>query len=194
MTRADVTAPPPFAASPSWARAAAVERARDHEPHHIAGHDPSPHPRRRPHGWAALHRERDAAVSPYSPLADKSLLSQHNEDDANSPEYYVRHLGDSVVLTTLSGIHDKKNGAWYVAPPLCQPGQGVCPAKPSGAASCFSLESADHAGHYLGKAPTSDLVEMRKFPFADLQHATFCAVAAAGARSRTLPLASLAFS
>jgi len=115
-------------------------------------------------------------------LADKSLLSQHNEDDANSPEYYVRHLGDSVVLTTLSGIHDKKNGAWYVAPPLCQPGQGVCPAKPSGAASCFSLESADHAGHYLGKAPTSDLVEMRKFPFADLQHATFCAVAAAGGK------------
>ena len=73
MTRADVTAPPPFAHH-RHGPAPPPSSARDHEPHHIAGHDPSPHPRRRPHGWAALHRERDAAVSPCS-FADKSLLS-----------------------------------------------------------------------------------------------------------------------
>lgn len=114
-----------------------------------------------------------------------ALRSEHNEDDATKPEYHMRHLGDSVVLTTLSGEADKKNGAWFLSAPLCPPGKGRCPSAPAGSKGCFSFEAADKVGSFVGKSPTSDEIELRAFPFADVENAVFCAVAGSSDKDLT---------
>jgi hypothetical protein len=104
-----------------------------------------------------------------------SLRSDDWDDDAEAEaDYFVRHLGTNVVLTTLGGPIDKRNGAWVVKSPLCQPGFGDCPAQPEGTTSCISLEAADDTNYFLAKHPKLDEVGMRRFPFVDVAAGTFC--------------------
>jgi len=105
--------------------------------------------------------------------------------DGEKPEYHIRHLADSVVLTTLNSNSDKKNGAWILQPPLCPPGEAHCPAAPEGSQDCFSLESADTAGSYLSKMSTSDNIALRSYPFADVESATFCSKPGSGDNTHT---------
>jgi hypothetical protein len=98
----------------------------------------------------------------------------YEKEEGEEPEYHIRHLGDNIVLTTLSGATDKKNGAWYVHEPLCPPGFQNCPAVPKGSSGCFSFEAADKLGSFLAKEANSDKIVLRSYPFADVVSATFC--------------------
>jgi hypothetical protein len=116
-------------------------------------------------------------ATPLQEDSGKFLTIRSNDYDVEKgeePEYYIRHLAQSVVLTTLNGNNDKKNGAWIKATALCPPGEGECPAAPKGSTECFSLESADHQGDYLAKMPNDDYIGLRALPFADVVSATFC--------------------
>jgi len=118
-------------------------------------------------------------INPKGTLRERyiSLRSDDWDDEEEEAEadYFVRHLGRNIVLTTLGGPVDRRNGAWIVREPLCQPGFQGCPPQPAGTTSCFSMESADNTNHFLAKDVKTDEIRMRRLPFADIVSATFCA-------------------
>merc|ERR1712159_77688 len=119
-----------------------------------------------------------SALNPKADLKSRYIALRSDDfadgDEPAEADYYVRHLGTNVVLTTLGGPIDKRNGAWVVREPLCQPGLNGCPQQPEGTTSCVSLEAADDTNSFLAKHHSKDEVTVRKFPFTDVAAATFC--------------------
>jgi len=109
--------------------------------------------------------------------AEKYVAMRSDDYDKQAgteSEYHIRHLGKAIVLTTLSGPTDKKNGAWFLHDPLCPPGEGLCPSAPAEAGRCLSFEAADEVGSFLASDPETDDIVLKEYPFADAASATFC--------------------
>lgn len=69
-----------------------------------------------------------------------SLLSEDYREggtsDYNKNDYYMRHQGDRVAVTTFTGAIDRQDATFKFIAPLCTPGQGICPKKNPGSNGC----------------------------------------------------------
>lgn len=83
---------------------------------------------------------------------------------ADEPRRYMRHLDTSMVITTASNKRDQKDAAFMIRTPLCPPGDAVkgCPVLPTGAITCFSLESVNYVGKFLSQEVGGNKVELRQ--------------------------------
>jgi len=68
---------------------------------------------------------------------------------ADKAPHYIRHMGDSAMMTTASSDDDKRDTTWRIKPPLCAPGTDKCPQPLEENPKCVSFESANWAGYYL---------------------------------------------
>merc|ERR1712166_1567386 len=93
---------------------------------------------------------------------------------ADKAPHYVRHMGDSAMMTTASSDDDKRDTTWRGKPPLCVPGTGKCPQPLEGTPSpkCVSFESANWAGYYLMHKGAR--VVLAKPTASDWAKSTFC--------------------
>jgi len=69
--------------------------------------------------------------------------------DYNKNDYYIRHQGERVAVTTFSGGVDRQDATFKLVSALCTPGQGACPNQNSGSSGCISIESVNWQSHFL---------------------------------------------
>ena len=86
--------------------------------------------------------------------------------DYNKNDYYIRHQGERVAVTTFSGGIDRQDATFKLTQALCTPGQGACPNQNSGSSGCefgspppslalivvaagISIESVNWQKHFL---------------------------------------------
>jgi hypothetical protein len=96
------------------------------------------------------------AVNTESEDKRKHLFSILSEDmragsggEYSSNDYYMRHQGDKLAVTTISGPIDRQDATFKLIPALCPPGEGSCPEQNTGSSGCVSIESANYQGHYM---------------------------------------------
>jgi hypothetical protein len=86
--------------------------------------------------------------------------------------HFMRHMGDTGEMTTVSSEEDKRDTTWRIVPALCAPGTGKCPAPLQGNPRCVSLESANWAGYYL--THKAERLVVSKVEQSSWASATFC--------------------
>lgn len=90
-----------------------------------------------------------------------SLLSEDYRQGGasayNKSDYYIRHQGSRLAVTTFSGATDRQDATFKLIQALCPPGQNGCPDQNPSSSGCVTFESVNWQRSYLVQHEAGEL-------------------------------------